>query len=988
VGGRVTLSHTDVRATLISQHDVGGLTHVVMDSSPPCVCAVSHPTDEGLPCGSGGGGGGGGSNASLIHPLHANGLKALKPIRMNYEELTPLLEMHASEAGWWKEVAPGGSSSPPQDTLHSSVARAEIGLALRLLEAGGPSSAPEAPSLEGVFWAQCKSKALKVLDVVLKKVSLKDVVEEMPEILVALMARAVQSDQSEEFLTLEEAELKALALRKRIYQLNHHLGTLGSSDYAAGSGGGAGGRKGGSGGDSGLHAATTAATVSAESGGGGSGGSGRLDLEKLAKGVPSELVEELMVMGFPQEWCILALTENPDDLVSASTWIVDHLDMLSSMDLGAMKAGSGSGSGGNPGGENEGGAGQDRLLDDADSGQENYDFDDEKDNDDDLDDHDNGEGGSDFSSVPPVHMQGPNSNFGSGAAAAGMTADNDDDMEDGSDDDGIIADGLHARQDLLDREGCDSNNGDDADVDEENADGTSDGGAHDHSDAGDEGSDFEDGFPARHKWFTGGAGGGGAAMVESSEAFGEAYFPHDFVPTVSNVGGGEGEGPGAVQNAGHFDVYNYSASVDGMSVRDCVSERAKIKTMLSAVTRLEMSQLIAESMRVEACISILRCRMLLICLFYTWVGDLELSLDHFGGDPQSVLRLCKAICFRGAQFPIPRVSGGWMCEQKRGKFTWETSNGAARLNASGVMEDLVLRLLRAERASSAAVAATTRDADGKAPDAKVLEPTRSMAHSLTVQCISDLEIASQTESDDDECWGFSNQALSDVDAFNEPSICFASWGLQILMEERCPDVFTEEIAHKLVQVSYSSNATARFAALRALRYILGAWNNHRVGSGSSSLAVPVPSNASLKALVKNELRPGRLLNAVRRRIVAERKQGRLYFSHYLQAMIEVCNLAQSLLDVVEAALLSEAGAATALALHQVEMDVLKTAPTRPHLKRNGPCTILLGWSAGSDAPESSTGEFSYTMEMCQVAEYFELKYPYWLNNLYWNIPTD
>ncbi|CAM9751893.1 unnamed protein product [Scytosiphon promiscuus] len=46
---------------------------------------------------------------------------------------------------------------------------------------------------------------------------------------------------------------------------------------------------------------------------------------------PSHLVEQLMVIGFPEDWCAMALRENHNDVVNASAWIVDNLDMLSSL---------------------------------------------------------------------------------------------------------------------------------------------------------------------------------------------------------------------------------------------------------------------------------------------------------------------------------------------------------------------------------------------------------------------------------------------------------------------------------------------------------------------------------------------------------------------------------------------------------------------------------------------------------------------------------
>ncbi|TYZ60061.1 hypothetical protein PybrP1_005747 [[Pythium] brassicae (nom. inval.)] len=43
----------------------------------------------------------------------------------------------------------------------------------------------------------------------------------------------------------------------------------------------------------------------------------------------AEFVEELMLMGFPEEWCVLALKQTENDIVGASAWIVDNLEYLS-----------------------------------------------------------------------------------------------------------------------------------------------------------------------------------------------------------------------------------------------------------------------------------------------------------------------------------------------------------------------------------------------------------------------------------------------------------------------------------------------------------------------------------------------------------------------------------------------------------------------------------------------------------------------------------
>lgn len=54
--------------------------------------------------------------------------------------------------------------------------------------------------------------------------------------------------------------------------------------------------------------------------------------ENLCEPSP-ELVEDLMIMGFPEAWCILGLKERQNDFEGASNWIIDNLDMLSNMQM-------------------------------------------------------------------------------------------------------------------------------------------------------------------------------------------------------------------------------------------------------------------------------------------------------------------------------------------------------------------------------------------------------------------------------------------------------------------------------------------------------------------------------------------------------------------------------------------------------------------------------------------------------------------------------
>ncbi|EEY57537.1 uncharacterized protein PITG_00094 [Phytophthora infestans T30-4] len=50
----------------------------------------------------------------------------------------------------------------------------------------------------------------------------------------------------------------------------------------------------------------------------------------------AEFVEELMLMGFPEDWCVLALKQTENDIVNASAWIVDNLEYLMKRELNQL----------------------------------------------------------------------------------------------------------------------------------------------------------------------------------------------------------------------------------------------------------------------------------------------------------------------------------------------------------------------------------------------------------------------------------------------------------------------------------------------------------------------------------------------------------------------------------------------------------------------------------------------------------------------------
>lgn len=72
----------------------------------------------------------------------------------------------------------------------------------------------------------------------------------------------------------------------------------------------------------------------------GGSSSGNEDGQNFAP-ISTELQDQLMVMGFPEEWCALALRENGNDIINASSWIVDNLDMLTRLSELQKRVGDG-----------------------------------------------------------------------------------------------------------------------------------------------------------------------------------------------------------------------------------------------------------------------------------------------------------------------------------------------------------------------------------------------------------------------------------------------------------------------------------------------------------------------------------------------------------------------------------------------------------------------------------------------------------------------
>ncbi|CAK4082477.1 unnamed protein product [Aphanomyces euteiches] len=247
--------------------------------------------------------------ADAVHGIGAS-TEFGKPVRLNVEELTVTSRAMLSDSNW----------SLLLEALHA------------LLTAD--ASASSSLSLDG----HVKSSALKALVNGLHEPTRALAVS--GSLLAVLMTLATQSDGSTQFTTLAELEMKACMVRKRLYEMGESQ-TLGrkrkptlapeqvdednsSGDFSV---------------SPIVVDAPPPSSIACDDENDEDDDEEEdedededdEDDEENDEQVRSEFVEELSLMGFPEDWCIMALKHTENDILSASAWIVDNLEYLNTL---------------------------------------------------------------------------------------------------------------------------------------------------------------------------------------------------------------------------------------------------------------------------------------------------------------------------------------------------------------------------------------------------------------------------------------------------------------------------------------------------------------------------------------------------------------------------------------------------------------------------------------------------------------------------------
>ncbi|KDO31550.1 hypothetical protein SPRG_03479 [Saprolegnia parasitica CBS 223.65] len=175
------------------------------------------------------------------------------------------------------------------------------------------------------LWRQSHARALKALAVAVRfPETAAELLRAHPSLFQSLLSLAVQSDGSSVFITLAEAELKAVLLRRRQYELSAaavESTTIATARRA----------------DTSRDRPPTVVGKGSEDGLGDDEADDEDDEddernveddeeedededdeEEDDPDVRTELVEELSLMGFPEDWCVMALKHTSNDILSAS----------------------------------------------------------------------------------------------------------------------------------------------------------------------------------------------------------------------------------------------------------------------------------------------------------------------------------------------------------------------------------------------------------------------------------------------------------------------------------------------------------------------------------------------------------------------------------------------------------------------------------------------------------------------------------------------
>lgn len=611
---------------------------------------------------------------------------------------------------------------------------------------------------------------------------------------------------------------------------------------------------------------------------------------------PVDLLEQLMVIGFPEDWCTMALRENDNDVVNASAWIVDNLDMLSS--LNSLEAST------------------DRI---------------------------------DETSPTPSRFRNPNASNAPPNTESAFCREEVDRREDsvlggnnrsartheqgGEYDDGARRGENCREEEERGEEGEEEGEEGEEDEDEEEGEEEEDD-FDDNDDAEGDDDEMEEDNQHKDEVFD--------SEEEEDEATSEAehsnrrYGRHDVMrqrqvfvvpPPRSAIDAedlhgdkqhemeektGFEEGHIVSNLAARFFPTQHAAGHDDNSCRSL-----PVSAIKSEIAGMELGRLTEIWFLAELSLTSLYCRAALLNILLLWPQHIPLSTASLGS-PAAVVKLVSSMVFNGENLPalfteIPLDS----------RALPPVPSGAYSPNVVGVFTSLLVRLLGSERAQSSpdtAVASERGQAANMEDAGEVHTPESvvsghkssewgdTLAARLVAGCLNELDAAVATDSFSVLPWTGGSPTEMQRLGDGKPNLALLQWLFDLLLSADCDDIFTESVFSRLSNCLDSPNPAAKDVAMYVLASIatkwceslvVDDWDSHQSLSEHSSTAVGLPSPLAMEETLQRHMAVSRVRSALVKRIAVECRPSGLFFTRYTQTLaslyVAVCKLRRLLM---------------------------------------------------------------------------------------------
>lgn len=620
------------------------------------------------------------------------------------------------------------------------------------------------------------------------------------------------------------------------------------------------------------------------------------DVTRLGEMPSSHLIEQLMIIGFPEDWCILALRENGNDVVNASAWIVDNLDMLSSLNSHSASRERG----------DEVNIASPRA-------------------------HQEGNGRrwqtpyrSWEESIPSGEMglteDHKDDDFGYGRQNE-KTYDDDEDeldleLEERVDEDGQEGEGRDSQGDEGNIQGEETSESDEDDEDGED----------------DEVTDVSRGYEERNS-----VGNHQQIAVDSppGSALNGALDDEQERMTENSLRTNNGLIALDPQDS-FFPQEQESLQAKRCPPRrkgsDCL-ETSQSNDISSAIAEMELGRLIEAWLHAKLLLTTLYCQAALVNMLLRWPPHVPLCSASLGSVAM-VMKLIGSLVFRGSDLPVT------FPDAVREGVLIPVPNGAQPPHVHGFFTPLLIHLLRSELDAQQHsrmhtdvsdniggwVAGATEDAAKQAIAGKIecSEWQNSLSACLVSFCLNELDAAAAAGALTEKPWVAANASSPS----NRPRVDgkrdlrSLHWLFDLLLWGGCGDVFTENVFSRLSQCLDSPNVGAKEVAMYVLTSIAAKWCEHLSADSErqcsrdlqqASSPVSIPSMFAIEETFQRHVSISRIRSSLAKRIAIERRRGALFFTRYTQALtalyVVICKLQRLLLCYRRQSACVELGAA-------------------------------------------------------------------------------